>query len=248
MDVKQIRKANILKLYELHGGPSGLARKVGTSESYLSQITSDKGNRNIGDKLARNIEMALNLPRGWMDMMAFDATVTSSQSPQKTYIGVAETATHYDHEAKPIDMLFAKVQRYDVGLSAGHGANVVDESGNGYLYFRRDWLAKKRLNENDLCVVYVTGHSMEPTLCDSEVILVDSAGRHIHRETIENGGIYAINIDGDAMVKRLFKKPGGGVIARSDSPAPQYQDIVLEGADLEYFRIIGRAVWHAGDL
>lgn len=265
MDVKQIRKTNILKLYEQHGGPAGLARKVGTSESYLSQITSDKGTRNIGDQLARKIEKALALPRGWMDMLAFQASVVATQAPQTSStkfknLSVSDVFAKYNVDRDPnffgvevpaersVDHLFTKVPKYDVELSAGHGSHVGEENGNGYLYFRKDWLEKKDLDEKKLCVVYVKGNSMEPTICDKEVILVDSSEYYTHRENIDDGFIYAINIDGEAMVKRLFRRPGGGIIARSDSPAPQYRDIILDGADIEYLRIIGRAIWHAGDL
>lgn len=148
----------------------------------------------------------------------------------------------------PIKEHFARIAKYDVELSAGHGASIGDEAQNGFLYFRKDWLERKELDEKNLCVVYVKGHSMEPTICDKEVILVDTSEYYTHRENVDDGFIYAINLDGEAMVKRLFKKPGGGLIVRSDSPSPQYKDMILEGPDLDYLRIIGRAIWHAGDL
>lgn len=156
--------------------------------------------------------------------------------------------TSYFSESHPIREHFAKIKKFDVELSAGHGASVGEESANSFLYFRKDWLERKELDEKNLCIVYVKGHSMEPTINDQEVILVDSSEYYTHRENVDDGFIYAISVDGEAMVKRLFKKPGGGLIVRSDSPAPQYRDMVLEGADLDYLRIIGRAIWHAGDL
>lgn len=67
MDVKQIRKENLRNLYEKYGGIAGVARSVETSESYLSQITSENGKRNVGAQLARKIEKLLSLPHGWMD-------------------------------------------------------------------------------------------------------------------------------------------------------------------------------------
>lgn len=165
-------------------------------------------------------------------------------------MGIAETRTEYATHSHVVSVseMFAKVPRYSAELSAGHGAHVADEADNGFLYFRRDWLKRRNLDVRHLCVVDVRGNSMEPTICDNDVILVDSSDRHSQISGIADGFIYAISIDDDALVKRLFKKPGGGIIVRSDSPSPQYRDVIIDGADLSYLRIIGRAVWHAGDL
>lgn len=43
------------------------ARKVGTDPAYISQILSEKTSAEIGGTLARKIEKAYALTRGWMD-------------------------------------------------------------------------------------------------------------------------------------------------------------------------------------
>jgi len=66
-NVKAIRKANFISLIREHGGASALAKLIGTSASYISQIMSPKTNVPIGERLARRIEEALALGAGWMD-------------------------------------------------------------------------------------------------------------------------------------------------------------------------------------
>ena len=68
MDVYQARLDNLLTLLAREGEVQRLADKIGTPPAYISQITSHKTKRHMGAVLARKIERAYNLPRGWMDM------------------------------------------------------------------------------------------------------------------------------------------------------------------------------------
>lgn len=67
MDVKEIRKLNLETLRDEMGSLNILAEHIGSNPSYLSQILGKGSTRNVGDTLARNIEVAFNKPRGWMD-------------------------------------------------------------------------------------------------------------------------------------------------------------------------------------
>lgn len=66
MDIYAIRKKNLLHLLKTRERKDCVAR-WDTSTSTISQIVSAKANRNLGDLLARKIELAEGLPRGWMD-------------------------------------------------------------------------------------------------------------------------------------------------------------------------------------
>lgn len=72
MDVFAIRYENLrLLVHELRRRhPTWLQRDVATaldvSPSYLSQLTAGK---KMGDEVARKIEVARNLPHGWMDVL-----------------------------------------------------------------------------------------------------------------------------------------------------------------------------------
>ncbi len=67
MDIKQIRRGNMLALIEREPSKAAFARKVGTDPAYISQILSTKTKAEVGNDLARAIEAAYELPHGWMD-------------------------------------------------------------------------------------------------------------------------------------------------------------------------------------
>ena len=67
MDIKTIRKLNVRLLEREIGSLSALARKVGSSQSYLSQCVGPAAIRSIGDEMARRLEHAMGKPHGWLD-------------------------------------------------------------------------------------------------------------------------------------------------------------------------------------
>ena len=111
-------------------------------------------------------------------------------------------------------------------LSAGHGQMVLDDSGvKSYMEVPR---YLRHYGEN-LAMLYVEGDSMEPTLRKGDLVLCDSCG-------YDGEGLYAVQYDGDAYVKRVFKQSGKFVI-KSDNPLyPQMEEPV--GSDA--IAIVGR--------
>lgn len=66
VDVYAIRRMKTLQLVEQAGGPAKFARKIGRSDSQVSQILGGK-HRQIGARLARDIEKAFGLEPGYLD-------------------------------------------------------------------------------------------------------------------------------------------------------------------------------------
>lgn len=70
---KELRYDNLLRLLDQLGSVQALAERLGKSHAQISQLkTKAKDSktgkiRGIGDDLAREIEMTLNLEIGWMD-------------------------------------------------------------------------------------------------------------------------------------------------------------------------------------
>jgi hypothetical protein len=81
MDIKQIRRANMLALIEREPSKAAFARKVGTDPAYISQILSTKTKAEVGNDLARGIEAAYKLPHGWMDHEHASPDIEASQAP-----------------------------------------------------------------------------------------------------------------------------------------------------------------------
>ena len=69
MDAAQIRRENLRLLAKQLGGQARLAEKLGKSEAQISALFSDnqQAKRNIGTRLARQIEQRLGKPHGWLD-------------------------------------------------------------------------------------------------------------------------------------------------------------------------------------
>ena len=66
--VYAIRRDNLRALVREWGGPTSMAKKLGhTNGSYLAQLIGPNPSREISEKVAREIEVKLALPVGWLD-------------------------------------------------------------------------------------------------------------------------------------------------------------------------------------
>lgn len=85
MDNSQIRKENITSILKSQFGDKkvSLAQAIGKNPVVVQRWFSEgKGRRNLGDKVAREIEDKLQLPRGWLDNIHKD-NFDLEQDPQK---------------------------------------------------------------------------------------------------------------------------------------------------------------------
>ena len=123
-----------------------------------------------------------------------------------------------------------------LAAAAGGGAAVLGEEVEGYLAFRREWLANHGIDPTQCVVIDVTGDSMEPTLPEGSAILVDRAQRRRRA-----GRIYVIRSEDDLLVKRALQQRQGWVMA-SDNLA---HDPVRWPVGAE---IIGEVRWVARSL
>ena len=132
---------------------------------------------------------------------------------------------------------FLSVKMLSIDVSAGSGKvapPIIEELGE--LQFRRDFLRNAGVSITNAAVVHVRGSSMEPTIYDGSVILInraDTAPRH--------NFIYAFRFEDTLHVKRFFKE-NDYWIARSDNPdREENPDIVIN--EQTPCTIIGRAIW-----
>lgn len=86
MDIYAIRKQNLIALIGTRR-KNACAQKWEMSAAHLSQILSDKTEKNLGDDVARRIETLEGLERGWLDQLRDVSTApldegSSSATPQ----------------------------------------------------------------------------------------------------------------------------------------------------------------------
>lgn len=145
----------------------------------------------------------------------------------------------------PHERDYALIPQYHVSGECGSGYLNGHEEVKGGLAFKRDWLARMSLKPDSLSVIYACGLSMAPTINDGEVLLVD----HDQREP-RDGQVFAIERDGELLIKRLARHPAGGWICRSDNPDKiRYADWEPVSAEqIGILRIVGRIVWRGGAM
>ncbi|AHF04082.1 hypothetical protein MARPU_09595 [Marichromatium purpuratum 984] len=111
--------------------------------------------------------------------------------------------------------------------------------------FTSDWARQTGVRPNNAVVVYAKGDSMEPSICDGDVLLIDidTAG-----DDIRDGQVYAIRYGHELRVKRLFRRYDGSLILRSDNAGRYPEEIIPREDQNGQVHVIGRVVWRAGGV
>jgi phage repressor protein C with HTH and peptisase S24 domain len=135
---------------------------------------------------------------------------------------------------------FAYIPRYEVRAGAGFGQPVLSEEVQGFLAFRQDWIRQRlRRNPANLVVIEAFGDSMQPTISDGDVMLVD-----ISEDRVRGSAIYVVGAGNEAVVKRVELRLDGSLLVKSDNPS--YEPIILPRDDADELRVIGKVVWSGG--
>jgi hypothetical protein len=125
--VHEFRHARLLQLIEQKGSVQALADAVGRSHAQLSQLRNQSAHsvsgkrRRIGDDLARDIEVKLKLPRGWMDTQARDDILYSLAS-------VAHDLSHQPATLPPTLLSWEDVMHSHADLPAVFEVDLVDDA------------------------------------------------------------------------------------------------------------------------
>lgn len=133
---------------------------------------------------------------------------------------------------------FYYIPLYDVRASAGHGAWNDSEHVIDTLAFKRQWIRQELgAQPEQLCLIYITGESMEPTLHAGDVILIDKSIKEVNTD-----GIYVLMLDGSLLTKRCQRLPGKKIRVSSDNPA--YEPFILDdNINSPEQHLVGRVVW-----
>ena len=137
---------------------------------------------------------------------------------------------------------YVLVNRVDVRPSAGEGALVFQEEEGPPLAFSAQWIKERGLKRRNLLTVKAQGDSMEPTIYDGDVIMLDSGF-----EQVVDGQVYVLRYGDDLKVKRLFQRYDGSLIIRSDNEQKYPPETVPAEANGRV-AVIGRVVWRAGGV
>ena len=101
----------------------------------------------------------------------------------------------------------------EIESSTGAEASVDNDGVRTMLQFSVRWLKERGLRPSSCRIIRVRGESMEPTLPDGAIILVDLATEHP-----KSGRIFVIRTGDGLTVKRLAKNTRVGWLLESDHP------------------------------
>ncbi|CAB3644234.1 HTH-type transcriptional regulator PrtR [Trinickia soli] len=130
---------------------------------------------------------------------------------------------------------YPAIRRVKIKISAGVTGFGVEPLADDHapIVFHRSWYESNGYSPESLIAIKVNGASMEPGLYDGDWVVVNTD------DTQPRDGIaFAVNYDGEVVVKRLFRTDGQWVAA-SDNPDKRiYRDRPMNGDTF----IIGRIV------
>jgi phage repressor protein C with HTH and peptisase S24 domain len=127
------------------------------------------------------------------------------------------------------------IPQLEIGYSMGGGSVFNDYRHVGLVPFHREMLRFiMRGSFNDLFAASAVGDSMQPTLLDGDIVLIDTAQKDItHQDRI-----WALSYGELGMIKRVRRLPGGTYRLMSDNGT--VSDI--DAADGEMY-VVGRVIW-----
>ncbi len=184
------------------------ARKgVGMTQEQLALAIGAAGQSTVG-----NYERGVNEPN--LATARLIAQVTGRSV--SWLLGEAASSNHQAEnnrsEYQLPDEKYAMIRRYQITAGAGDAHQNGHEEISGAHAYRRDWLERRGLTAAACVVIDVKGESMEPTICDGDVVLVNTIERKI-----KSGNIYAFRTEEGVRLKRLHRQLDGRIKVASDN-------------------------------
>lgn len=128
------------------------------------------------------------------------------------------------------------IERLDVEASAGNGALVDNEQALDFVAFQTRWLRRKGINPAAVRLLNIRGDSMEPTIRDGDIALVDTS-----IDDIIDNAIYVLVVGNRLLIKRIHILMSGALRLISDNAIYPHEDV--PASEAEFVRVSGRVVW-----
>lgn len=193
----------VLRYYREMRGYSldNLAAQTGMSKSGLSKIENDK--QSITATQVRTLADCLNVPPG----VFFESAVMVGDNAPPQLI---DLSSHPD---------LAAIKRVRFKLNAGVQGFAIelDEEGSAPIFFRRDWMRSKGYTADKLLAIRIAGQSMDPTLFDGDLVVVNTADT-----APKDGDVFAVSYEGELGVKRLKRDAGEWYLTSDNTDQRRY--------------------------
>jgi phage repressor protein C with HTH and peptisase S24 domain len=222
--IKELRK-------ELGLTQEAFGKKIYREKSIISKIENDEVELSSSMRLA--ICSVFGIREEW---------ILTGEGPKKKdeLLPGGETPRHQIIPAQadfPADD-FVFIRQVNGKISAGGGL-MPDDSIDVQAAFRKDWIKRKGGKPNNMSLIRVDGDSMDPILLSGDLVLVD----HGRNSISSRGGIYAIVIDDEIMIKRVQPVFPDKILVLSDNK--QYPPFEIARNEVA---INGKVIWYAREL
>ncbi|MBF0414454.1 MAG: helix-turn-helix transcriptional regulator [Magnetococcales bacterium] len=213
--------------------PYAWAKRIGLGKSTLAGILNNGACPRTSTliKIAVNTDISINwLLTGkgspWMTPLPFplqEDAMTMAKEPGEPY----RVAPHS----------YIVVPRFSILIDDEEGTPFYCGQLVDHIAFKSDWiLGIMGLDPKKIALVTVMGDSMEPTLKEGDLVLLD-----LRDQSMRNDAIYVVRREEDLVAKRLQRGFDGSVTIKSDNAA--YEDIKISLEQASQLSIVGRVVW-----
>lgn len=191
---------------------SELARRIGMTCTTISMIESERCGASVETvgKIAQELQVSTDFLLGRVE----------DPRPTRDVVYELRTKLARIHDLEngmgplPVDEAAQEhIAIVEVDAAAGPGALVGYEHIIGHMKFPHEWLRTQDLVPDRCRLIRVTGESMEPTLPDKSLIMVD-----LQRNERRDGKICVLRIGDELIVKRTVEDKRAGWLLRSDNP------------------------------
>lgn len=214
--IEDVRQQNLAILVAQYGSVAALAAAIDRSPAQISQWLNQSKDSKTGkprgmrSTSARYVETSCGKPRGWMD------------------------ESHAE-----VDSRLVTLPRFDLSVAAGAGRYLEAQQRVGSMQLCRDIVTRILRNTSaalaSLALVTVAGDSMEPTIHDGDIVVIDRSVRVIERD-----GVYIFTLGSETFIKRLQRMPNS-ILVNSDNPLYKTWEIHPESS--QELHVHGRVIW-----
>ncbi|SOC27021.1 XRE family transcriptional regulator [Stappia indica] len=215
--MEQTEFATRLRMLIGSSSERSFAHAVGISPSALRALL--KGGMPTLETLLA-IARGANVEVNWL--ATGEGAKTASEKPARTRAAIEEQ--------------FSMIPRLAVEASAGNGVLAHHEESTGLLAFRAEWLRRMGINPTAARALTVKGDSMEPTIRDGDILLVDTSIDHVR-----DNALYVVVLAGLVFVKRVHVRRDGSLTLISDNPVFPPEEVPAN--ETEELSIAGRVMW-----
>lgn len=212
-------------------------REIGLDASVES---TGKSGRTLDRYVSGEVDPPLSVIRGLAERSGYSINwIATGAGPEKDNgpnVNALVLGTQVGTLPASVITDFAFIPRLDIKASAGNGNLAIDEEVIDFLAFQASWLRARNVNPEKARVMTAKGDSMEPTIRDGDVLLVDTS-----IDRVRDNALYIIVFEGLVFVKRIHVKMNGSILLLSDNERYPPEEITQDAAPR--LHVAGRVVW-----